>query len=72
MDALTKQIRRVTHHCELPLVTGGRFQRIERTVVADLTFPVAVEVVGHHVEEIHVFHYFGDVISEEEIRKGRH
>ena len=69
MDALTKQIRRMTHHCELPLVTGGRFQRIERTVVADLTFPVAVEVVGHNVEEIHVFHYFGNIVSVEEFRK---
>ena len=52
---------------------GGRFQREERTVVADLSLPVSVEVVGHDVEKVDVLDDFGDVVTCRNcLRAGRH
>uniref|UniRef100_A0A182JA18 Uncharacterized protein n=1 Tax=Anopheles atroparvus TaxID=41427 RepID=A0A182JA18_ANOAO len=39
---------------QLLLVVGGRVEREQRRIVADLALPLAVEVVRHHVDEVEV------------------
>lgn len=41
-----------TYHSKFLLVAGGTFKREEGTVVSDLSFPLSVEVVRHHVDEV--------------------
>lgn len=41
-----------TYHSEFLLVAGGTLKREERAVVSDLALPLAVEIVGHYVDEV--------------------
>uniref|UniRef100_A0A182Q6U0 Uncharacterized protein n=1 Tax=Anopheles farauti TaxID=69004 RepID=A0A182Q6U0_9DIPT len=40
---------------QLLLVVGGRIKREQWRVVSDLTFPLAVEIVRHDVDEVEIF-----------------
>jgi len=52
-----------TYDCELLLVACGALERIEWAVVSDLSLPLAVEVVGHHVDKVEVFGNLWDIVA---------
>lgn len=51
------------YHCEFSLVTGCRFKGVKGAVVANLTFPMTMEVVGHNVEKVDVLDDLWHVVT---------
>ena len=55
------------------MVAGRRFEWEERAVVADLAFPVTVEVVCHDVQKIDILDDFWHIVTGRDgFRAGRH
>lgn len=52
-----------TYNCEFLLIGGGALERIERRVVSNLSFPLAVEVICHDVDHVQVLGDFRYIIS---------
>ena len=57
---------------EFPLVTSGRFEGEKGAIVSNLTLPVTVEIVRHHVQKIDVFHHFGYIIPRNQRNQRNH
>uniref|UniRef100_A0A182WBE4 Uncharacterized protein n=1 Tax=Anopheles minimus TaxID=112268 RepID=A0A182WBE4_9DIPT len=63
---------RTVIHRQLLLIVGGRIQREERRIVSDLTFPLSVEIVRHHVDKVEVLRNLRYIVpGRDRFKRGR-